>query len=74
MAKQAVTEKKLLRIGEAAEMLGVSKVTLRRWDKKGILKPVRVGGRTHPKYPNFTGDRRYRTANIEKLINDFRLQ
>jgi len=35
--------------------------TLRKWDKKGILKAVRFGER---------GDRRYRKDNIMKLIED----
>ena len=30
---------------EAAEMLGVTARTLSRWDKSGILKFVRIGGR-----------------------------
>jgi predicted site-specific integrase-resolvase len=32
-------EKPLLRIGAAAQLLGVSADTLRRWGDKGILKP-----------------------------------
>lgn len=51
--------KKLLRIRDAADMLGVTPLTLRRWDEKGILKPVRVGSR---------GDRRYDPEELEKLI------
>jgi len=35
--------KKLLRIGEASQILGVSVSTLRRWEKEGKLKPIRVG-------------------------------
>lgn len=51
--------KKLLRISEAAEQLGVHPNTLRKWDKKGILRAVRFGER---------GDRRYRKEDIENLI------
>lgn len=29
---------------EVAAMLGVSKITLHRWEKDGYLKPVRIGG------------------------------
>jgi len=35
--------KRLLRIGEASQVLGVSVSTLRRWEKEGRLVPVRVG-------------------------------
>lgn len=51
---------KLLRISQAAQMLGVNPETLRRWDNKGVLKAVRIGGR---------GDRRYKTDDIEKMVN-----
>jgi len=34
---------KLLRIGEAAKILGVSTSTLRRWERKGKLKAYRIG-------------------------------
>ena len=53
---------KLLRIKEAAELLGVSTETLRRWDKAGQLKPVRIGLRRG------VGDRRYQTEDIERFI------
>lgn len=51
--------KRLLRIKEAAEMLGVTPLTLRRWDDKGILKAIRIGTRK---------DRRYDLEELEKLI------
>lgn len=50
---------KLLRIREAAEMLGVNPETLRRWDAEGKLRAVRIGNRK---------DRRYKLEDIEKLI------
>lgn len=50
---------KLLRIREAAEMLGVNPETLRRWDRQGRLKAIRIGNR---------GDRRYEKETIMKLI------
>ncbi|MCS7308462.1 MAG: IS607 family transposase, partial [Aquificaceae bacterium] len=34
---------RLLTIREASKVLGVSQSTLRRWDREGRLKPVRVG-------------------------------
>ena len=49
----------LLKISETAKILKVHPNTLRKWDKKGILKAVRFGQRR---------DRRYRKADIEKLI------
>ena len=50
---------KLLKLSEAAEILNVHPNTLRKWDKKGILKAVRFGER---------GDRRYKKEDIEKLL------
>jgi len=49
---------KLLKISEASEVLNVHPNTLRKWDKKGILKAVRFGER---------GDRRYKKEDIEAL-------
>lgn len=42
-------EEKLYNIAEAAEMLGVSKNTLRNWDKSGVFKPVLTYG-NHRRY------------------------
>lgn len=50
---------KLLRIREAAEMLGVNPETLRRWDRQGRLRAIKIGKR---------GDRRYRQEDITKFI------
>lgn len=41
--------KEMLTIKEASRLLGVSPSTLRRWDREGRLKPVRVG--KHRRYP-----------------------
>lgn len=43
-------EEKLLTITEAAEILGVSLDTLRRWDKSGKLVAIRKDGGTHRYY------------------------
>ncbi len=50
----------LLTITEVSEILKVHPNTLRKWDKKGILKAVRFGLR---------GDRRYRKEDILDLVN-----
>lgn len=50
---------KLLKIREAAEMLGVNPETLRRWDRDGKLVAVKIGSRGH---------RRYKKEEIEKLV------
>lgn len=50
---------KLLTIRQAAEVLNVHVETLRRWDKSGKLKAIKVNER---------GDRRYRPEDLEKLI------
>lgn len=50
---------KLLKIREAAEMLGVNPQTLRRWDKNGRLPAIAISKR---------GDRRYKEEDILKFI------
>ncbi|MCL4366718.1 helix-turn-helix domain-containing protein [Patescibacteria group bacterium] len=50
---------RLLKIREAAEILGVNPETLRRWDKEGKLPAVKVSVR---------GDRRYKPEDIERFI------
>lgn len=57
MNKKELSE--LLTLSETAEILNVHPNTLRKWDKKGILKAVRFGERK---------DRRYRKEDIEKLL------
>ena len=58
MKTQQVTE--LITLSEACQILKVHPNTLRKWDKKGILKAVRFGQR---------GDRRYRKEDIMGLIS-----
>ncbi len=48
-----------LTVGEAAEFLGVSKDTLRRWDRAGKLK-----ARRHP----ITGYRLYLEGDLDELL------
>ncbi len=50
---------KLLRIKEAAEILGINPETLRRWDNQGRLQAVRMGKRK---------DRRYKLEDLQKII------
>src|SRR3989339_949320 len=52
---------KLLSIGEASKLLGVSIQTLRRWDDKGILKSFRAS-------PG--GNRFYKREDINLFTND----
>ncbi len=44
MTKSAESESTLLRVGQAAEMLGVSVETLRRWEEDGRLRMERSEG------------------------------
>ena len=39
----ASAEDRLITVEEAAEIFGVSRVTLWQWGKKGILNPVKIG-------------------------------
>ncbi len=54
-------EEKLLTITQAAELLGVSLDTLRRWDKSGKLVAIKKGGGTH---------RYYREKDLEIFASD----
>ena len=51
----------MLRIGEAADDLGVSAKTLRNWDESGKLHPIR-----HP----VTGYRYYRQESLDAFLDD----
>ncbi|MEI6335126.1 MAG: helix-turn-helix domain-containing protein [Methylococcaceae bacterium] len=50
-----------LTVGEAADTLGVSKATLRNWDKAGKLKPHR-----HP----LNGYRLYCRKELDRLLKE----
>lgn len=54
--QKADISKELLTIDEVAAMLKVSKMTLHRWDKNGVLKKIEVGGH-----------RRYRRSDVEAV-------
>ncbi len=56
-----MAEQELITISEAAEMLGVSIDTLRRWDKSGKLSPVKTSE---------AGYRLYSRIQIELFLND----
>lgn len=56
---------KLVKIGEAAELLGVSIDSLRRWDKSGEFPSIRLGS---------SGHRFYQFSDIEMRLNSFRNQ
>lgn len=49
----------LLTIGEVAELLRVSPLTIKRWGKKGKLPAIRINSR---------GDRRYKKEVVLRLI------
>lgn len=51
---------KLIKIREAAELLGINPETLRRWDNEGRLNAVRIGKRK---------DRRYKLSDIQNIMN-----
>lgn len=57
MKKQQIIE--LLTLSEACQILKVHPNTLRKWDRKGILKAVRFGER---------GDRRYKKEELLTFI------
>ena len=49
---------KLLTIKEVAELVKAHPNTLRRWEKEGVLKPIKTPG----------GHRRYRLSEIERFM------
>jgi type I restriction enzyme M protein len=53
--------KALLSIGEVAKIFGIHRDTLRNWEKKGLIKPLKIGPR---------GDRKYRPEDIERIAGD----
>jgi len=61
MPKKNTTLPKLLTIRQAAEVLNVHVETLRRWDKAGKLKAIRVNER---------GDRRYKPEDLERIVKN----
>jgi len=61
MPKKNTTLPKLLTIRQAAEVLNVHVETLRRWDKSGKLKAIRINKR---------GDRRYKPEDLETIIKN----
>lgn len=56
--ERADLSKELLTIDEVAALLKVSKMTLHRWDKSGVLCKIEVGGQ-----------RRYRRSDVEAFAN-----
>ena len=52
---------KLLSIGQVSDIFGVHPDTLRNWEKRGIITPLRVGVRN---------DRRYRSQDLEKIMGE----
>lgn len=59
-----VTMNKLLSIGQAAKLLGVSIDTLRRWDSAGRLRSIRSGPRGHRFYDRSDIDQYLQDINI----------
>lgn len=63
MPKDDTKLPELLTIRQVSKILNVSIMTLRRWDKNGKLKAIRVGTRSG------VGERRYLREDIIKLIS-----
>lgn len=53
---------RLLNINQVARVLGVTPPTLRRWDRSGKLKAIRVGSKRK------VGERRYRREDIIRIM------
>lgn len=59
--KQSHEKNTVLSISQVAKTFGVHQDTLRNWEKKELITPLRVGTR---------GDRKYRTEDLEKIMAD----
>jgi len=59
--KKTSSEKVLLSISEVSSIFGIHQDTLRNWEKKGLITPLRVGPRK---------DRKYKPEDIERIAND----
>jgi excisionase family DNA binding protein len=59
MSENKINLPELLSITEVSKLLGVSTMTLRRWDTKGILKSFR---------PTPSSQRRYKRIVVEKFL------
>lgn len=59
--KKTANEKALLSISEVSSIFGIHQDTLRNWEKKGLITPLRVGPRK---------DRKYKPEDIERIAND----
>ena len=55
---------KLLKISDVAKLLNVTPLTLRNWDKKGLLVSIRLGTRR---------DRRYKEEDITNFIEELKV-
>lgn len=59
--KKTSKEKAMLSISEVSSIFGIHQDTLRNWEKKGLITPLRVGPRK---------DRKYKPEDIERIAND----
>lgn len=59
MGEKKINLPELLSITEVSKLLGISTMTLRRWDAKGILKSFR---------PTPSSQRRYKRIVVEKFL------
>lgn len=59
MSEEKINLPELLSITEVSKLLGVSTMTLRRWDTKGVLKSFR---------PTPSSQRRYKRIVVEKFL------
>ena len=67
-------DKKIFLIGEAADYLGVSIDTVRRWNKVGRLKAVRMDGKNrHFVLSDLEGLRKFRNLKIGELAKQLRV-
>lgn len=59
--KKTLNKKALLSIGKVSDIFGIHQDTLRNWEKRGLITPLRVGPRK---------DRKYKPEDIERIAND----
>lgn len=60
----------LLRTSEAARLLRCSALTLKNWEKRGLITPIRIGNRRSVHTGEIVGERRYSREQIEALLKN----
>jgi len=65
LKKPELQSRVMLTTSDVAQLLGLHPNTVRRWNKKGILKSYRIAHR---------GDRRFRRKDVDSFLTDIEIE